>query len=106
MENILLIHMIKIHHYLFIGVMHNAFVRVCSCLSVAEMLIKIGYWPNNPENPNMAFELAWLGLMRVFLLETQVSTKGFVEAHRIVNDLSVFQVHYMIIFSSLYYEIM
>ena len=85
--------------------MHNAFVRVCPCLSVAEVLIKIGYWPNNPENPNMAFELAWLALMRVFLLEIQVSTKGFVESHRIVNDMTVFQVCNILLFLSLNIEL-
>ena len=78
--------------------MHNAFVRVCSCLSVVETLVRIGYWPNNPENPNMAFELAWLSLMRIFLLENQVSTKGFVESHRMVNDMSVVQVCFIILF--------
>ena len=81
-----------------VGLMHDAFVRVCSCMSVAESLVKIGYWPSNPENPTMAFELEWLALMRIFLLENQVSTKGFVESHRIANDMSVVQVCFMMLF--------
>ena len=72
--------------------MHQAFVHVCSCMTIAEMLIRMGYWPNNPVNPNMAFKLDLLAFMRALLLESQVSTKAFVESYRVVNQMSVVQV--------------
>ena len=75
-----------------LGVMHTTSIRVCRCTTLSLLLISLGFWPSRPVNPQLAFDLGFLNLMRILLLESQTSTKSYVESHRIMNKLSVLQV--------------
>lgn len=77
------------------GRSHPAKITFCECETVAETLIRFGFWPSSPTRPAAAFSLDLLQLMHTLTLECAVSVKGFVNTMRWMNNLTLKQVIYL-----------
>ncbi|XP_014669631.1 PREDICTED: uncharacterized protein LOC106810710 [Priapulus caudatus] len=61
------------------GRQHSVQLTVCSCNSAAVTMLRYGLWPSTPTNPQVAFTIELMELLRLLVLECQVSVKGFCE---------------------------
>lgn len=59
------------------GSQHDIMASFCGCKSKPEILVENGLWPSSPVNPTIAFDIRYVELARLLLLEADVSLQKF-----------------------------
>jgi hypothetical protein len=62
-------------------------IKYCSCFSLAEHVVHLGFWPSTPAKPSVAFSLDLLRLYRLLNLNATTSISAFCTTILGINDI-------------------